>query len=292
MERTIGGRKKLKLSIPLIIASGPAGFGEYGKLEDFPWEDVGAFTLKTVTFKGKEGNKPPRMYAKNGYIINRIGLENPGINAFLEALQAKEFDWLFEKTSVILSLGGDSYEEYVEISKLIKPYANRFKAIEYNFSCPNVKHGGLSIIASKDEWVKLLYEIRSILDQEFLVAKLGIEGGFVEHQAKIVSDAGWDGVTVVNTVRGLMFNDEGEMIVGGLSGPNLFPITLRAVFEVRKLNPKLYIIASGGIYNGDDAIKLLKVGADAVSVGSLLLKNEKVVSQIAHHVREYLGNSS
>lgn len=282
----------LKLSIPLIIASGPAGFGEYGRLEDFPWESVGAFTLKTVTFKGKEGNKPPRMYAKNGYIINRIGLENPGINAFLEAIRAKEFDWLFEKASVILSLGGDGYEEYVEISKLIKPYADRFSAIEYNFSCPNVKHGGLSIIANKDEWCKLLYEIRKILDRQFLIAKLGIEGGFVEHQAKNVSDAGWDGVTVINTVRGLMFNDEGEMIVGGLSGPNLLPIALRAVFEVRKLNPELYIIASGGIYDGDDAVKMLKVGADAVSVGSLLLKNEKVISKIAHRVLEYLGKSS
>ncbi|ODN30630.1 dihydroorotate dehydrogenase [Fervidobacterium thailandense] len=282
----------MELSVPVIIASGPAGFGEYGKLEDFPWQDVGAFTLKTVTFKKKEGNKPPRMYAKDGYVINRIGLENPGIHEFLEVLQAGEFDWLFEKTSVILSLGGDSFEEYVEISKLIKPYANRFKAIEYNFSCPNVKHGGLSIIANKDEWIKLLYEIRTVLDEEFLIAKLGIEGGFVEHQAKIVSEAGWDGVTVINTVRGLMFNDEGEMIVGGLSGPNLLPIALRAVFEVRKMNPELYIIASGGIYTGDDAIKMLKVGADAVSVGSLLFKNEKMISQIANRVREYLGNSN
>ncbi|WP_241498759.1 dihydroorotate dehydrogenase [Fervidobacterium thailandense] len=292
MDNSVNREGRLELSVPVIIASGPAGFGEYGKLEDFPWQDVGAFTLKTVTFKKKEGNKPPRMYAKDGYVINRIGLENPGIHEFLEVLQAGEFDWLFEKTSVILSLGGDSFEEYVEISKLIKPYANRFKAIEYNFSCPNVKHGGLSIIANKDEWIKLLYEIRTVLDEEFLIAKLGIEGGFVEHQAKIVSEAGWDGVTVINTVRGLMFNDEGEMIVGGLSGPNLLPIALRAVFEVRKMNPELYIIASGGIYTGDDAIKMLKVGADAVSVGSLLFKNEKMISQIANRVREYLGNSN
>ncbi|MEN3042581.1 MAG: dihydroorotate dehydrogenase, partial [Fervidobacterium sp.] len=162
--------KKLKLRSPIIVASGPGGFGEYLNLGSINWEYVGAYTFKTVTMKQKEGNKPPRMYAKDGFLINRIGLENPGIEKFVQSLEKGDYDKIFDKVPVILSLGGDSYEEYLAISRYIKPHLNKFLAIEFNFSCPNVKHGGLSIMSDISEWSRLLKEIREELKDEFLIA--------------------------------------------------------------------------------------------------------------------------
>lgn len=271
---------KLKLRSPIIVASGPGGFGEYLNVGSIDWEYVGAYTFKTVTMKPKEGNKPPRMHAKNGFLINRIGLENPGIERFVKNLENGDYDEILAKVPVILSLGGDSYEEYLAISKYIRPHLSKFVAVEFNFSCPNVKHGGLSIMSDISEWNKLLRDIREELKDEFLIAKLGIESGFVEQNALIVKQCGWDGVTVINTIRGLMFNDEGEMILGGLSGPNLLPIALRAVYEVRRKISDIYIIASGGVYTEDDVKKFLNLGADAVSVGSALFKDEKILNNV------------
>ncbi|MGC8820924.1 MAG: HisA/HisF-related TIM barrel protein [Fervidobacterium sp.] len=272
--------KSLNLRSPLVIASGPGGFGEYMNVEGIDWKKVGAYTLKTVTYNPKEGNPPPRMYAKNGYLINRIGLENPGIDNFINLLENGYFDRLFQEVSVILSLGGDTYEEYFEITRKVRPHIGKFVAVEYNFSCPNVRHGGLSIMVDRDEWKLLLKEIRNMLPNAFLIAKLGIESGFVEENALLAYESGWEGVTLINTIRGLMFNSEGDMILGGLSGPNLLPIALRAVYEVRKKLSDIYIIASGGVYNPEDVDLFLKLGANAVSVGSALFKNEKILDNL------------
>ncbi|MFN6991871.1 MAG: dihydroorotate dehydrogenase [Fervidobacterium sp.] len=279
--------RHLELRTPLIIASGPAGIGEYLKIEGINWDYVGAYTIKTITYKEKKGNKPPRMFVKNGFLINSIGLENPGIFKFIENLENNKYDELFERVPVVFSIGADSFDEYLEISKIIKPYINKFKALEYNFSCPNVKHGGLSIMSDVSEWKKLLEEIRKELDDAFLIAKLGIESGFAENNAQIVENAGWNGVTLINTIRGLMFNDEGQMILGGLSGPNLLPIALRAVYEVRKKLKDIYIIASGGVYTPDNVRMFLEIGANAVSIGSVLFKNEKIINEIGEYLTQF-----
>lgn len=277
----------LELRTPLVIASGPAGIGEYLKIEGINWDYVGAYTLKTITYKEKKGNKPPRMFARNGFLINSIGLENPGIFKFIENLENSEYEELLKRVPVILSVGADSYDEYLEISKIAKPLLNKFIAVEYNFSCPNVKHGGLSIMSDVNEWKKLLKEIRKELDEAFLIAKLGIESGFVENNAQIVENAGWNGLTLINTIRGLMFNDEGQMILGGLSGPNLFPIALRAVYEVRKKLKDIYIIASGGAYTPDNVKTFLEIGANAVSIGSVLFKNEKAINELGEYLTQF-----
>ncbi|HOK87324.1 MAG TPA: geranylgeranylglyceryl/heptaprenylglyceryl phosphate synthase [Fervidobacterium sp.] len=279
---------KLNLKVPLIIASGPGGFGEYAKMDGFPWKYVGAYTLKTVTYNKKSGNVPPRMYARDGYMINRIGLENPGIDQFLDALENGEYEFLFKKTNVILSLGGDNYQEYIEVTKKVKPYLHKFIAVEYNFSCPNVSKGGLSMVTDLIEWQSLLVEIRKELPDTFLIAKLGIEGGFIENLVEKAAQSGWNGVTVINTIRGLMFNDDGEILLGGLSGPNLLPIAERAVYEVRKKLSDIYIISSGGVYKEEDAKQLLKVGADAVSIGSAIFQDEQIISRIGKYILENL----
>jgi len=280
--------KIINLRTPIVIASGPGGFGEYLNVNSIDWSYVGAYTLKTITLNPKAGNKPPRIYASDSFMINRIGLENPGFKGFKEMIENGELDILFSHVPAILSLGGDSFEEYVEITRLVRPYLDKFLAIEYNFSCPNVHHGGLSIMSDRDEWRRLLKEIRRETDA-FIIAKLGIESGFIEQMAKIVALEGWDGVTVINTIRGLMVNPDGQVLLGGLSGPTLYPIALRAVYEVRRTLPDIFIIASGGIYKPYQVKEMLNFGANAVSIGSALFQNEEVINEIG---RELVNNTN
>lgn len=271
----------LKITPPLIIASGVGGMGEYLSLIDKRY--LGAYTLKTVTFKKKSGNLPPRMRSGDFYLLNRIGLENPGIDVFLQKLNDGDYDEVFSNTNVIASFGGDNLEEYIKITKAIKPYVEKFIAVEFNFSCPNVAQGGLSVMAKRGAWMQTLSKIRKILPNTFLSAKIGIEGCFVEEAVADVRESGWNCVTLLNTVRGL-FIENGHPIAGGLSGPIMKPITLRAVYETKKLFKDVYVIASGGIMDEKDAEEMFIAGADAISLGTALFKDPHVVERIGRYL--------
>ncbi len=278
----------LKITPPLIIASGVGGMGEYLSLINKRY--LGAYTLKTVTFKEKKGNLPPRMRSGDFYLLNRIGLENPGIDAFLQKLNDGEYDEIFSNTSVIASFGGDTLEEYIKIAEIIKPYVERFIAVEFNFSCPNVTQGGLSTMTKREAWMQTLLRIRKILPDTLLSAKIGIEGCFVEKAVADVRKSGWNCVTLLNTVRGL-FIENGHPIAGGLSGPIMKPITLRAVYETKKLFKDIYVIASGGIMDEKDAEEMLIAGADAISLGTALFKDPHVVERIGRYLLKRSENS-
>ena len=269
----------LVINPPIVIASGVGGFGEY--MHFIPPEYVGAYTLKTITYKPKSGNPPPRMRAGEFYILNSIGLENPGIERFLKDVKKGEFNHLFEKVKVIASLGGESKDEYLKISEKFSEISEKFEAVEFNFSCPNVEKGGLSIIENKQEWRDTLRLIREMLPNTFLIAKIGMEGIFVEKAVELIKTEGWDGVTLINTIRGLHIDADRNYVVGGLSGPILKPIALRMIYEVRKHFEDIFIIASGGVYTAEDAKEYLELGANAVAVGSALFKDPNVVEKIA-----------
>lgn len=271
----------MELNPPLVIASGVGGMGEYLKLIDPKY--IGAYTLKTVTLFPKQGNPPPRLFATENYLINNIGLENIGIDAFIENLNANQYEELFEKVKVIFSLGGDNPEEYKLVAQKIATYEKYFEAIEVNFSCPNVKNGGLNILSDLFSFKEVLIYLRKVL-KGFLIAKVGVEGNFVENIAQIVKDHGWNGIVLINTIRGLEVV-EGKLIKGGISGPVLKPIALRAVYEVKNKVPELYVIGSGGITNEKDVDDFFKVGANAISLGTAIYKNPQVVEKIAKYIR-------
>lgn len=271
----------MELNPPLVIASGVGGMGEYLKLISPKF--IGAYTLKTITLTAKQGNTPPRLFATENYLINNIGLENIGIDAFIENLNNGQYKEVFEKTKVIFSLGGDDAEEYKKMVQKIAPYEGQFEAIEVNFSCPNVKKGGLNILSDLSSFKDVLIYTRRIL-KGFLIAKIGIEGGFVEQIAQIVKDCGWNGITLINTIRGLQIVED-RIIKGGISGPALKPVALRAVFEVKNKVSELYVIGSGGIVCEKDADDFFKVGADAISLGTAIYKDPQVVERIAKHIR-------
>jgi len=268
----------MNLNPPLVIASGPGGSGEYLSLINPKY--VGAYTLKTITLNPKPGNKLKRMENSENYIINSIGLENPGIEYVISNIEK----FVLKETKTILSLGGDSKDEYIKIAEKIAPYAKKFEAIEFNFSCPNVKKGGLSILSDVNEWQEILENVRKILPDSFLIAKLSIEGNFVEVLSKKVKEFGWNGLTLINCVRGLLIKD-GKIVTGGLSGPILKPIALRAIYAVRKVLKDIYIIASGGIYTKKDVDDFLLVGANAISIGSALFKDPQVIEELGKYLK-------
>jgi len=274
----------LVINPPIVIASGVGGFGEY--MHFIPLEYVGAYTLKTITYKPKSGNPSPRMRAGEFYILNSIGLENPGIERFLKDVKKGEFNHLFEKVKVIASLGGESKDEYLKISERFSEISEKFEAVEFNFSCPNVEKGGLSIIENKQEWQDTLRLIREMLPNTFLIAKIGMEGIFVEKAVELIKTEGWDGVTLINTIRGLHIDADRNYVVGGLSGPILKPIALRMIYEVRKRFEDIFIIASGGVYTAEDAKEYLDLGANAVAVGSALFKDPNVVEKIVKELSD------
>ncbi|MGB9821726.1 MAG: tRNA-dihydrouridine synthase [Pseudothermotoga sp.] len=270
----------MELKPPLVIASGVGGMGEYLQLIDSKY--IGAYTLKTITLFPKQGNPPPRLFANQNYLINNIGLENIGIDAFVENLLSDKYVEIFDRTKVIFSLGGDSPDEYKAVAEKIAPHERYFEAIEVNFSCPNVKEGGLNILSDLSSFKDVLSCIRKTL-KGFLIAKVGIEGAFVEKIAQIVEDHGWNGITLINTVRGLEIVED-RIIKGGLSGPLLKPIALRAVYEVKNKAHKLYVIGSGGIMCEKDVDDFFKVGANAISLGTAVYKNPMIVERIAEHI--------
>ncbi|AEH51952.1 geranylgeranylglyceryl/heptaprenylglyceryl phosphate synthase [Pseudothermotoga thermarum] len=271
----------MDLKVPLVIASGVGGMGEYLKLVDPSC--IGAYTLKTITLKSKVGNPPCRLIATKDYLINSIGLENPGVDEFLRRLKDGEYNWIFEKVKVILSLGGDNLDEYRLVAEKVKDVEEKFVAIEFNFSCPNVEKGGLGVVTDLSNLERLLGILRKTL-KSFLIAKVGIEGIFVEYFAKMLENNGWNGISLINTIRALKFVD-GKIFKGGLSGPVLKPIALRAVYEVRRVTSNLFVIGGGGISNEEDAKEFLMAGADAVSVGTIIYKNPKIVERIAESLR-------
>lgn len=275
----------MELNPPLVIASGVGGMGEYLKLINPIY--IGAYTLKTITLFPKEGNLPPRLFATQEYLMNNIGLENVGIDAFIEKLNNNQYEELFEKTKVIFSLGGDDAQEYKRVAQKIAPYEDYFEAIEVNFSCPNVKKGGLNILSDLSSLQDVLIYMRKVL-KGFLIAKIGIEGSFVEQIAQILKDHGWNGITLINTIRGLQIVND-RVFKGGLSGPILKPIALRAVYEVKNKVPELYVIGSGGIMCEKDADDFFKVGADAISLGTAIYKDPLIVERIAEHIRRCCG---
>jgi len=267
----------LTLRSPLVIASGPGGMGEY--LPFITPHHLGAYILKTITYHPKEGSAPPRLSSTKHFVINRIGLENPGIKAFIEDIKSGALSDIMAQVPLILSLGGDTPQEYVEIARLSQDIAHHFIAIEYNFSCPNVEAGGLSIVSDKHTLRQIMTEVRDILHSSFIIAKFGIEGIFVEEASDIVKDTGWNGITLINTIRGLVKTPQGYLR-GGISGAVLKHIGMRAVYEVKRRHEDMFIMASGGVYTAQDVKDYLEVGASAVQIGSALFKDPSIVDTI------------
>ncbi len=262
----------LILDNPVIPASGTFGYGkEYKDYYDINM--LGSFSIKGTTLEPRFGNNTPRIAECTMGMINSVGLQNPGVLAVIktELPELKEF---FNK-KVVANVCGFSIEEYVEVAKILDK-EEQVGILEINVSCPNVHEGGATFGADP----KLVYDITKAVKAvctKPVYIKLSPNVTDIVCIAKACEDAGADGISMVNTLLGMRLNLKTAKpiianTVGGFSGPAIFPVALRMVYQVAKA-VKIPIIGIGGVAKAEDVIEMMYAGASAVQVGSQNLVN-------------------
>ena len=274
---------KVVLKNPVIAASGTFGYGK--QMQDiFNLGCLGGFVTKTITQRRRQGNKPPRIYDLGFGVVNSIGLENPGIDKFKQ-----EYLSLYSsiKTNVFVSIYGEKLDEWKEIvSSLDKKSICGF---ELNLSCPNI--GGEILSADKDESYRLVSVLRQ-LTRKAIIAKLSFSPQ-IKDVALSLQKAGIDAVTAINTLPAIAVDAKSHKpvlgnVVGGLSGPCIKPVALRAVYELANVL-SVPVIGSGGIMNFSDTVEFLSMGAKAVQIGTATLVNPRTCQSIAKRLNEHYG---
>ncbi|MEJ5167074.1 MAG: dihydroorotate dehydrogenase [Thermoanaerobaculia bacterium] len=276
----------LNLKNPVILASGCCGYGL--EMEDFfSLEEVGGIVLKGLSLKERQGNLPPRICETPSGMINSIGLQNVGIEKFIN----EKLPQLKKKKGVfIANIFGETEEEYLKLSEIINEI-DIIPAIELNCSCPNVQKGGIHFGTEPEILKDLVFKIRKIYKKDLWV-KLSPNVTSILPLAKAAIDAGADALTCANTYKAMAIDVDTGMvkirnIFGGLSGPAIRPLTLRLVYEINK-NFKVPIIASGGVENYRDGLEYILAGASAFQIGTILFKNPKAPMEIINGLKKYL----
>lgn len=275
---------------PIFTASGCASSGKELS-QFFALKDVGAIVTKSVMTKPRHGRPTPRMAETPSGMLNSIGLQGPGIDAFL----AHDLPWLIEqKARVIVSIAGETIEEYSTLARKIRS-ASGISALEVNISCPNVENRGLVFACDPDASRRVIDGVRKTIGGELpIIAKLSPDVTNLPEIAKGVVDAGADALALINTVLGMVINLDtmkphlgGK--TGGLSGPAIKPIAVRAIYQVHAALPKVPILGMGGVASGRDALELILAGACAISVGTASFGNPTALITIQNELRELLA---
>ncbi len=256
---------RLRLSNPILVASGTFGYArEMQSFVDFA--RLGGIVPKTVTPLPRIGNPPPRTVETSSGLLNSIGLDNDGIDAFLD----KHLDYLLGLgTAVIVNIAGHNIAEFGVMAKKLNPF-KQIAAVELNISCPNVS-GGIDFASNPKMTAQVVNEVRAACDLP-IIAKLTPNVTSVVEIATAAAEAGADAVTLVNTFQGMAVNWHKRKpilgnVLGGLSGPAIKPLALRIVHQVSRA-VKIPIIGVGGIQSIDDVMDFLVTGASAVQIGT------------------------
>ena len=279
----------VSLKNPVVVASGTFGFGrEYSQFYDLG--ELGGICAKGLTLRPREGNPAPRIAETPMGILNSVGLQNPGVDAFIseELPFLRQFD-----TKIIANISGDSPEEYgVMCEKLSGAGVD---LIEVNISCPNVKAGGMAYGTRPELAAEVTREAKRHAGQVPVMVKLSPNVTDITEIARAAEEAGADALSLINTLRGMRIDLNTRrpvlrMNTGGLSGPAVLPVAVRMVWEVSQA-VKLPILGMGGVSWGEDAAQLMLAGASAVGVGTALFADPfaplKVRDRLAELTEQY-----
>jgi dihydroorotate dehydrogenase (NAD+) catalytic subunit len=275
---------------PIFTASGCASSGKE-LAQFFPLNQVGAIVTKSVMSKPRHGRPTPRMAETPSGMLNSIGLQGPGIDAFL----ANDVPWLIEqKARVIVSIAGETVEEYSTLARKLRSVSG-ISAVEVNISCPNVENRGLVFACDPESSRRVIDGVRKTIGGELpIIAKLSPDVTDLPAIARGVVDAGADGLALINTVLGMVINIDSMKPhlggkTGGLSGPAIKPVAVRAIYQVHAALPKVPILGMGGVASGRDALELILAGASGVSVGTASFGNPKALIDIQNELRDLLA---
>ena len=256
----------MKMKNPVTVASGTFGYGrEFAQYIDL--NKLGGIVTKGTSLKPRPGNKAPRVCETASGMLNSIGLQNPGVEHFME----QDLPWLRSfDTKIIVNACGSSVEEYVELAKVLNTLD--IDAVELNLSCPNVKAGCMAFGTSYEGVKEVTTQVRKELTSKPLIVKLTPNVTDIVSPAKGAEDAGADGVSLINTLLGMKIDiDKRKPVLanntGGLSGPAVKPVAVRMVYQVAQA-VNIPILGLGGIVKGEDVIEFMLAGATAVSIGT------------------------
>ncbi|MDR1575803.1 MAG: dihydroorotate dehydrogenase [Treponema sp.] len=288
----------LRLRNPVIAASGTFGYGgEYGGLIDV--SRLGAICTKGLTLKPRQGNSGIRIWESPAGLLNSIGLENPGIPAFIE----QELPRLRKLgPAVIANLSGATVEEYAEGAALLND--SSVDMIELNISCPNVKAGGMAFGLDPAAAASVVGPVRRACGGKPLMVKLSPNAPDLAAVARFCVNAGADALSLVNTFKAMAIDIKNrkpvfDNVSAGLSGPAVRPIALRMVWELydalrtpgKAKKPAVPIVGIGGIARAEDALEFLMAGASAVQTGSATFAHPAAMPEIIDGIEEYMRSA-
>ena len=275
---------------PIVPASGTFGFGyEFASLYDL--NILGSIALKGTTLQPRYGNPLPRIAECPAGLVNAIGLQNPGVDKVVNE-EVKKLAKVY-KHQAIANVGGHSVYEYVETVKKFNDCEEIF-AVELNISCPNVKGGGMAFGTDPEVAYNLVKEVKAVCKKP-LIVKLSPNVTDIVVMAKAVEKAGADAISLINTLVGMRINlKTGEPIIsikkGGYSGPGIYPVALRMVYDVYR-NVNIPIIGMGGVSSAYEVIEMMYAGASLVQIGAANLVDplicKKIIEDLPKVMKEY-----
>ena len=275
----------VELNNPVITASGTFGFGrEYGEL--YSLNELGAICVKGLTLAPRAGNPPPRITETYGGILNSVGLQNPGVDAFIEY----EVPELKKYTcKIIANMAGNTIEEYCQMAEKLSD--SGVDMLEMNISCPNVKAGGVAFGTNADTVHTITKEVKKYAKIP-LIVKLSPNVTDITEMAKAAEAGGADALSLINTLLGMAIDIKTKRpilanVTGGLSGPAVKPVAVRMIYQVSECT-KLPIIGMGGITTGEDAVEFMLAGSNAIAVGTANFMNPYACVDIKKGIADYM----
>jgi dihydroorotate dehydrogenase (NAD+) catalytic subunit len=293
MSATAGlgiGLAGLELGNPVLVASGTYGSGrEAAGFVDL--SKLGGVIVKSMTLVPWRGKPTPRMCETPSGMLNAIGIQNKGVDHFL----GEDLPWLIKrKATVVASIAGNTVEEFVKVADKLRLGGRGIAAVEVNISCPNLEDRDNMFAHSAEAAAEVTKGVKDALPRVPVFPKLSPNVTSLPAIAGAVVDAGADGISLINTVLGMSIDTESRRpmlagTVGGLSGPAIRPIAIRAVHEVHREFPHVPIIGQGGVRTARDALELILAGASAVAIGTANFINPRTALEVAEGIGEYMA---
>ena len=279
----------VELNNPVLVASGTFGAGrEAATFVDL--SKLGGVIVKSMTATPWKGKPTPRMCETPSGMLNAIGIQNKGVDFFI----SDDLPWLTKKkATVFASIAGNTVDEFVKVADKLRTGARGIAAVEVNISCPNLEDRNNMFSHSAESAAAVVREVKQALKRVPIFPKLSPNVTSLTAIADAVLEAGADGLSLVNTVFGMAIDVHSRRpklagMIGGLSGPAIHPIALRAVHEIHRAFPHVPIIGQGGISTADDALQMILAGATAVAVGTANFVNPRASMDVIEGIERYV----
>lgn len=282
LKVTVAG---VEFSNPLIAASGTFGFGrEY--MEFYPLSTLGGISCKGITLKERLGNPPPRIAETPGGMLNAVGLQNPGVDYFIE----HDLPWLkTQGTTIIANVAGNTYEDYCAMAEKLSD--TDVDMLELNISCPNVKEGGVQFGTSPEGVQEITRQVRAHCTKPLMV-KLSPNVSDIGEIAVAAEQGGADAISMINTITGMRIDIRTRRPIirnntGGLSGPALLPVAVRMISQAYQ-RVKIPIVGMGGVSKWEDAVELMLAGSTALQIGTAFFTDPYAPVKILEGLNAFL----